>query len=392
MEGEINLKQLKEQFREIFGYEGESIIFSPGRINIIGEHIDYNGGNVFPAAIQYGTYIVYAKRKDQQVRVYSANFSDEGIVTFIVDDIKKSDEGSWVNFPKGMIQTLAKNGYQLQTGVDIFVYGTIPNGAGLSSSASLEMAMGLLISEVGSFNIPRLDLVKYAKEAENDYIGVQCGIMDMFAIGMGKKDRAILLNCDTLDYKYAPFNLGEYRILIMNTNKRRELADSKYNERREECEEALKRIQAIFEIDALCELKEYELPQVKRLLENEVYFKRVKHVVTEQARTAAVMEALNSNDLHAVGKLLNASHASLKDDYEVTGLELDTVVELAVKQKGVLGARMTGAGFGGCAIAIVSIDDLEDVKNSISEEYQKIIGYAPTFYETEIVDGTMVVS
>ncbi|GBU10690.1 galactokinase [Erysipelotrichaceae bacterium] len=385
------MERHKEKFYELFNKKSQKTIFSPGRINIIGEHIDYNGGNVFPAAIAYGTYLYFAIRDDKIINLYSDNFAEDGVESFEIDAIIKNENGAWTNFPKGILATMAKHGHRLTHGFDAYVYGTIPNASGLSSSASLEMAFALLVFEIVGKTADPVEMSKIAMEAENNFIGVQCGIMDMFAIGLGKKDHAILINCNTLEYKYAPCTLGKYTFLIMNTNKKRKLADSKYNERRLECSAALKRIQTIFEVEQLCELELSDLPQVKKALNQETLYRRVRHVVSEQKRTQLVFEALAIGDLPCVGLNLNNSHLSLKDDYEVTGSELDLIVQAAQKQAGVLGARMTGAGFGGCAIALIEQAAADTIKEAVQQAYFSAFGYNPTFYESKIVSGTAVI-
>ncbi|MFD2308465.1 galactokinase [Enterococcus termitis] len=379
--------ELKQLFQTIFGEGEQGHYFAPGRINLIGEHTDYNGGHVFPAAITIGTYGLARKREDQLIRFYSENFSDRGIIEVSLDELTYADIHDWANYPKGMIHYLIEAGSQIDQGMDILFYGTIPNGAGLSSSASIELLTGVIVNDLFDLNIPMLDLVKTGKKVENQFIGVNSGIMDQFAIGMGKKDQAILLDTNTLAYELVPAAFGEYVIVIMNTNKRRELADSKYNERRSECETALERLQKQLPISSLGELSEETFEANKALIGEDILIKRAKHAVTENQRTIKAKKALVQNDLAAFGQLLNASHASLKDDYEVTGVELDTLVEAAQKQAGVLGARMTGAGFGGCSIALVKESHVEAFIQQVGQTYSDQIGYAADFYVANIDDG-----
>jgi galactokinase len=393
MQGDNNMEPqtLINEFQTIYPDSGAGetrLFFSPGRINLIGEHTDYNGGHVFPCAITFGTYGAAKKRSDRLVRVYSKNFPDAGRIEFSLDELKYKKEHSWANFPKGMIGYIEKSGWTLPSGVDIYVYGNIPNGAGLSSSASLEMLVGVMVNELFGFNISRIDLVKLGKKVENEFIGVNSGIMDQFAIGMGQSGSAILLDCNTLKYEYAPINLENYQIMIMNTNKRRELADSKYNERRSECEAALARLQSKLSISSLGELSEDEFEQHKQLIGNEVLLKRAKHAVYENQRTLKAFKALQEGRLEDFGKLMNESHQSLKNDYEVTGKELDALVEAAWQQEGTLGARMTGAGFGGCAIAIVEKDKAASFIEEVGRKYKERIGYAADFYAASVGDGT----
>ena len=378
-----------EIFNKAYNYkDGVRVFFSPGRVNLIGEHTDYNGGHVFPCALSFGTYGAIALRNDKIVRMYSENFVDKGILTFNIDDLKNEEEHDWANYPKGVIHVLRKHGYDVCQGFDMVVFGNIPNGAGLSSSASLELLMAVMANDILKFNIDRIDLVKYCQEAENKFIGVNCGIMDQFAIGMGKESSAILLDCDTLDYKYSRLNLKDEVVIIANTNKRRGLADSKYNERRSECEEALRELQTELKIKSLGELTEEEFEKNKHLIKDENRVKRAKHAVYENQRTLKAIKALEENNIDGFGKLMNESHNSLRDDYEVTGKELDTLVDLASKQEGTIGSRMTGAGFGGCTVSIVKRSMIEEFKKSVGEKYKEIIGYDADFYVANIGEGT----
>ena len=381
--------KMLEKFNEKFGYkQGVRVFFSPGRVNLIGEHTDYNGGHVFPCALSFGTYGAIALRDDKVVRMYSENFDDKGIISFDIENLKNDKEHDWANYPKGVIDVLRKHGYDVNKGFDMVVYGNIPNGAGLSSSASLELLMAVMMNDIYDFNIDRVELVKYCQEAENDFIGVNCGIMDQFAIGMGKDSSAILLDCNTLDYKYSNVNLKDEVIVIANTNKRRGLADSKYNERRGECEEALKELQGELKINALGELTEDEFEKNKHLIKNDVRAKRAKHAVYENQRTLKAVKALENNDIDTFGKLMNESHNSLRDDYEVTGKEFDTLVDLASKQEGTIGSRMTGAGFGGCTVSIVKKPMVEKFIENVGKEYKEKIGYDADFYVANIGSGT----
>ena len=381
--------KMLEKFNEKFGYkQGVRVFFSPGRVNLIGEHTDYNGGHVFPCALSFGTYGAIALRDDKVVRMYSENFDDKGIISFDIENLKNDKEHDWANYPKDVIDVLRKHGYDVNKGFDMVVYGNIPNGAGLSSSASLELLMAVMMNDIYDFNIDRVELVKYCQEAENDFIGVNCGIMDQFAIGMGKDSSAILLDCNTLDYKYSNVNLKDEVIVIANTNKRRGLADSKYNERRGECEEALKELQGELKINALGELTEDEFEKNKHLIKNDVRAKRAKHAVYENQRTLKAVKALENNDIDTFGKLMNESHNSLRDDYEVTGKELDTLVDLASKQEGTIGSRMTGAGFGGCTVSIVKKPMVEKFIENVGKEYKEKIGYDADFYVANIGSGT----
>ena len=383
-------KVINDKFTEIFGEQAEATFFSPGRINLIGEHTDYNGGHVFPCAISLGTYGAARKREDNKLRFYSANFEDLGIIETSLDDLKYDKKDNWVNYAKGMIYFLKETGHDVDKGMDIFIEGNIPNGSGLSSSASLEMLIGVIAQELFNLDIDRVDLVKLGMETENKFIGVNSGIMDQFAVGMGKQNQAILLDTNTLEYSYAPVDMGNNVIVIMNTNKRRELADSKYNERRSECETAVGELQAKLDIKTLGELDAQTFDEYAYLIEDENRLKRARHAVWENQRTMQAQAALEEGDLEKFGRLVNASHVSLEHDYEVTGIELDTLAHTAWKQEGVLGARMTGAGFGGCGIAIVDKDKVEAFKENVGKVYTEKIGYAPAFYIAEIADGTKV--
>jgi len=381
------LDKIKNEFEKVFSKKAERFFFAPGRINLIGEHTDYNGGHVFPCAITLGTYAAVSFNDSNKCSLYSMNFESLGVINVDLDDLAYKKEDNWTNYVKGMLQELKKHGYKIDKGMNILFYGEIPNGAGLSSSASIELVSGVLLKGMFNLDVEMIDLIKAGKAVENNYIGVNSGIMDQFAIGMGKKDCAILLDCNTLKYSYAPVKLDDYNIIIMNTNKRRELADSKYNERRAECENALGILKKELNINSLGELDAETFEKYKHLIKNEVVLKRAKHAVYENIRTVKALEELNKGNLEKFGKLINESHISLKNDYEVTGKELDTLAETAWKQEGILGARMTGAGFGGCAIAIVKKVSTDKFIKNVGETYLKEIGYNADFYIANIGDG-----
>ena len=379
---------LIQEFQRIYNTtQTPRTFFAPGRINLIGEHTDYNGGHVFPASISYGTYALGIKRNDQKLRFYSINFKNRGIIECNLSDLSNNNAGDWSNYPKGMLLYLKNAGYEINDGADILFYGNIPNGAGLSSSASIEMATGVLLEGLYNLSINPIKLIQLGQKVENEYIGVNSGIMDQFAIAMGKKDHAILLNCRTLEYEYAPLLLKKHAVVIVNTNKQRTLAGSKYNERRAQCELALQDLQKEYSIESLGELTIEDFKKHKHLISDNINQKRAKHVVYENARTLEALNKLQQSNLQAFGQLMNDSHISLKSNYEVTGLELDTVVQAAWEQKGVLGARMTGAGFGGCAIAIVEKDKIEEFRVNVNTIYRKKVGYDATFYTAAIGDG-----
>ncbi|WP_160676913.1 galactokinase [Clostridium sp. C8-1-8] len=381
------VNDLKIDFESVFGIEGQGNYFAPGRVNLIGEHTDYNGGNVFPCALTFGTYAIATKRDDKKVRLYSKNFDQLGIIEFDIDEIKYEKSHDWANYPKGVMWAFNESGKKITSGMDVLFYGNIPNGAGLSSSASIELVTSVILKDLFSFNVDMIEMVKLSKQAENIFIGVNCGIMDQFAIGMGKEGCAILLDTNTLKYEYAKVDIEGASIVIANTNKRRGLADSKYNERRSQCEEALKDLQVGLDIKALGEIDEATFEANKSLIKDDINVKRAKHAVYENQRTLRAVEALNKKDIDLFGKLMNESHVSLRDDYEVTGIELDTLVELAWDQKGVIGSRMTGAGFGGCTVSIVKNEFVQDFIKNVGSQYKDKIGYEADFYVAQIGDG-----
>lgn len=380
-------KRLIKEFTDIFEVPGEALFFSPGRVNLIGEHTDYNGGMVFPCAITFGTYAVVSKRTDSCMRLFSNNFKEKGIIDVALQTLHYDKKDDWANYVKGVLYFLQQEGFEIPCGLNILIEGNIPNGAGLSSSASLEVLTGTILKETFQLPISKLDIIKLSQKAENQFVGMNCGIMDQFIIGMGKKDHAIALDTGTLEYTYAPVQLKQASIVIMNTNKQRGLTDSKYNERRAECEHALSQLQTVVKIKNLCDLKETEFEKVQHIITSPVERKRARHAVLENIRVKKAIAALEKNDIEEFGALMNASHISLRDDYEVTGIELDTLVESAWNQSGTIGARMTGAGFGGCAIAIVRNDDIEDFTAAVCREYTQAIGYEPDFYIASIGDG-----
>lgn len=386
----ISAEQVRADFAKVFGVEADHTFFSPGRINLIGEHTDYNGGHVFPAAISLGTYGAARKRDDQLLRFFSGNFEEKGIIEVPLEDLHFEPEHNWTNYPKGVLHFLQEAGHTIDRGMDVYVYGNIPNGSGLSSSASLELLTGVIAEKLFDLNLERLDLVKIGKLTENEFIGVNSGIMDQFAIGMGADQRAIYLDTNTLEYDLVPLDLQDNVVVIMNTNKRRELADSKYNERRAECEKAVEELNRKLSISTLGELDEWSFDEYSYLIEDENRLKRARHAVLENQRTLQARAALQAGDLEKFGRLMNASHVSLEHDYEVTGLELDTLVHTAWEQEGVLGARMTGAGFGGCAIALVAKDAVDTFKENVGHKYQEVVGYAPSFYIAEVAGGSRV--
>ena len=384
-------QELLKGFEELFGdSKGAGVYFAPGRVNLIGEHTDYNGGHVFPCALTIGTYAVARLRDDDKLCLFSMNFEEDGVGESRLADIETKKDGDWRNYPKGIVWAFGKKGYKVDKGLDILYFGNIPNGSGLSSSASIEVLTGFILKELFGFDVTNQDLALIGQFSENQYNGVNCGIMDQFAIAMGKKDCAIFLDTADLSYEYAPIVLKGAKIVILNTNKKRGLGDSKYNERRSECEAALAALQTKLSIKSLGELTEEEFEANKELIGDPVKIKRAKHAVYENQRTIKAVKALKDNDLELFGKLMIASHDSLRDDYEVTGIELDTLVAEALKQQGVIGARMTGAGFGGCAVSIVKEEAVPAFIENVGKAYKEKIGYAADFYVVEIGDGPSV--
>lgn len=381
---------LKEKFGELFGSaEGTRLFFAPGRVNLIGEHTDYNGGYVFPAALSFGTYALVKPREDRLYRFRSLNLPHQ--VDVSADQIEYRKEDDWANYPKGVLQQLlayAPGQADSYRGADVLFYGNIPNGAGLSSSASIEMATAYALSRLAGNSIPVIELVKLAQRAENRFVGVNCGIMDQFAVGMGKMNHAVRLNCADLSYEYAPLRLDGHKLIITNTNKRRGLADSKYNERRAECEAGLailRRVKpGLRDLGALS-LDEWE--ELKRHIEDPVTRARVEHVVSEDHRVLEAVRSLEENDLIRFGQLMIQSHESLRDLYEVTGRELDALVEAALSINGCIGSRMTGAGFGGCTVSLVREEAVERFKEQVEKRYTEATGLTPTFYVCDVGDG-----
>lgn len=377
---------LLSHFKEVFRYEehrdDEAVrfFFAPGRVNLIGEHIDYNGGYVLPATLSLGTYVAVKPRTDNKIRLFSVNFPEKGMISFSLDELQYEKEHDWANYPKGVLSVFQEHGYVGQRGFDAVYDGNLPNGAGLSSSASIEVVTAVLWNKINGFQVDEVELVKMCQQSENEFIGVNCGIMDQFSVGLGKKDHAVLLDCDTLKYEYSPLMLGDYVFVIANTNKRRGLTDSKYNERRNECEQALAQLQKNHHIQKLCELDGKTFENDESLITNDVVRKRAKHAVFENERTLKAAAFLRNGDLLNFGKMMNESHRSLRDDYEVTGKELDALVSAAWEEESVIGARMTGAGFGGCTVNLIHQDQLEEVLLRIGNKYKNQTGLEADFY------------
>lgn len=377
-----------KKFKEVFGdAEGAKAFFAPGRVNLIGEHTDYNGGHVFPCALTIGTYGVARMRKDRKLRFFSMNFDHLGVIESSLDNLKVEKEAGWTNYPKGVMWAFEKKGFQIPFGMDLLLNGNIPNGSGLSSSASVEVLTGYILKNFFEFEVSNQDLALIGQYAENNFNGVNCGIMDQFAIAMGKKDHAIFLDTADLSYTYAPIKLEGAKLVIACSNKKRGLGDSKYNERRSECETALAELQKVIDIKGLGDLAEDEFEQHKDAIKDSVRVKRARHAVYENQRTIKAVDALKAGNIELFGRLMNDSHVSLRDDYEVTGIELDTLVEEAWKIKGVIGSRMTGAGFGGCTVSLVKDEAIDAFTEQVGKAYLAKIGYKADFYVVEIGNG-----
>jgi galactokinase len=386
----MELTTLKKEFQTRYGESTAKsfLFFAPGRVNLIGEHTDYNGGYVFPCALNFGTYLAIRKRDDSLVKMASLNF--EYTTSIELSAISRKHEGQWVNYPLGVLNEFHKLGVKM-TGMEMLYYGNVPNGAGLSSSASIEIATALAVNELYKAGLDGVDLARLGQRAENLFVGVNCGIMDQFTSAMGKKDAAIFLDCSTLGYKIVPLKLNGYKLVIANTNKRRDLADSKYNERRAECDKAVEYISKAKSISLLGELKEDEFYLIDQQIPDETVKRRAWHVVTEIKRTVDAVYELSVGNLMQFGTLMNLSHDSLRDDYEVTGIELDTLVDEARKIPGVIGSRMTGAGFGGCTVSLVAEKKIEDFIQSVGEHYTAKTGLKADFYIATVGDGASLI-
>lgn len=382
------VEKLVRTFYETFG-EGGGIrtYFAPGRVNLIGEHTDYNGGHVFPCALTLGTYGIVRDRGDRTLRFYSVNIDSAGVVEVSLDNIVPTKEASWTNYPKGVVWAFEKRGFKLTHGLDILIYGDIPNGSGLSSSASLEVLTGVILKDTFGFDVSMVDIALIGQDAENNFNGLSCGIMDQFASAMGKKDNAIFLDTNTLNYTYAPVKLPDAKIVITNSKVKHSLVNSAYNDRRNECEAALKELQAVVDIKTLGDLTEEQFEEHKSAIKDEVRQKRAKHAVYENQRAINAVEALKANDIAKFGKLMNASHESLRYDYEVSCEEIDILVDLAQAMPGVIGSRITGGGFGGCTVSIVKNEAVDTFIEEIGKAYLEKVGHEAEFYVVDIGDG-----
>lgn len=379
----MNTQELEHRFEEIYGKKAEHAFFAPGRVNLIGEHTDYNGGLVFPCALSFGTYLLISKRDDKSTCFDSVNMNFAATVNANAFVNKPTE---WIKYPLGVMKEFADRGFDVW-GYDLLYYGNIPNGAGLSSSASIEVVTAVMLNEMTGAGLDMVELVKISQKAENVYVGVNCGIMDQFAVGMGKAQNAIALDCASLAYNYVPLDMKGYKLVIANTNKKRGLADSKYNERRSECDEAVAAISTVHNIDFLCQLTEEEFEQYSPSIKNETVRRRAKHAVYENQRVVKAIDALKADKLETFGQLMNASHKSLKEDYEVTGIELDTLAEEGQHLEGVLGSRMTGAGFGGCTVTLVQEDKVDNYIANVGKIYKEKVNLEATFYIADVGEG-----
>lgn len=366
--------------------------FAPGRVNLIGEHLDYNGGHVFPCAIDLGIYATVTANPDNLIRLYSLNFPTDAPIEFDLNDLVYKQQHTWANYPKGVMYMFQDKRKKISHGLNICFYGNLPNGAGLSSSAAIEVLTGVILNNIFQFKLTQLEVVKLAQQAENDFIGVKCGIMDQFASSLGKQDHALLLQCDTLSYQYIPLHMHGYQLIIANTNKQRTLADSKYNERKAECDKALAILQTRIAITSLGELDTRLLTENSNLLTDPILFNRVQHVVSENERTIKAASVLQQGDIQAFGQLLNQSHISLRDDYQVTGYELDSLVESAWEVEGCVGSRMTGAGFGGCSISLVLAKHAQAFITQVTHKYTQKTGLIPDFHSVNSSHGAHEIS
>ncbi|MCI8772490.1 MAG: galactokinase [Lachnospiraceae bacterium] len=377
-----------KKFEEIFGdIKDVNVYFAPGRVNMIGEHTDYNGGHVFPCALTIGTYVAARKREDDKLRFYSMNFDRLGVIESSIVDLKPEKEAEWTNYPKGVMWAFEKRGFKMPCGLDIVLNGNIPNGSGLSSSASLEVVTGYMLRDLFGFDVTNVDLALIGQYSENNFNGMNCGIMDQFASAMGKKDNAIFLDTADLSYEYAPLVLKGAKIVVTNSKVKHSLVDSEYNVRRSECEKALEELQTVVDIKGLGDLSEEQFEQYKSAIGDDVRVRRAKHAVYENRRTIRAVEALKNNDLKLFGELMNASHVSLRDDYQVSCDEIDVLVEEAWKVPGVIGSRITGGGFGGCTVSIVKDEAVAEFQEKVGAAYRERVGKDADFYVVEIGDG-----
>ena len=382
-------EKLFKKFEELFGDTSDTrFYFSPGRVNLIGEHTDYNGGHVFPCALTIGTYGVAKKRTDNKIHFYSMNLDHFGVIEVTLEDLSYHKEYNWANYPLGVVWAFAEKGYSLATGFDMIIWGNIPNGSGLSSSASLEVLTGVILKDLYKFDaLTMTDLALIGQYSENNFNGCNCGIMDQFAVAMGKADNAIFLDTSTLHYEYAPVKLKDAKIIITNSKVKHSLVDSAYNTRRQECADALAALQSVVSIQSLGELDMKTFVKYKSVIGDPIKEQRAKHAVAENQRTIDAVAALKADNIELFGQLMNQSHISLRDDYEVSCEEIDILVDLAWNTPGVIGSRITGGGFGGCTVSIVKNDAIDTFIETIGKAYKEMVGHEAEFYTVEIGDG-----
>ncbi len=386
-EAEI-LSGLKETFAAQYGdCRDVRLFFAPGRVNLIGEHTDYNGGHVFPCALTIGTYAAARRREDDKIRFFSMNGKEDHYVEYSTADLEPAGKSGWTMYPLGVVWAFAGRGMKLPGGFEMAIIGNIPNGAGLSSSASLEVLTGFVLKNLYGFDVDNITLAKIGQYSENNYNGMNCGIMDQFASAMGRRDHAIFLDTADLSYTYAPIVLDGMKIVITNSMVKHELTGSGYNDRRRSCEEALARLKRVCDITALGDLTPDEFEAHRDAIGDEDLTRKAKHAVYENARTIRAVEALKSGDITAFGRLMNESHVSLRDDYDVSCPEVDILAEEAWKLPGVIGARITGGGFGGCTVAIVRDEAVEEYRSKLGEVYRRKTGLEAEFYIVEVGDG-----
>lgn len=384
-------EMLLQEFTKVYGECPDvKVYFAPGRVNLIGEHIDYSGGHVLPCALTLGTYGAVRKRADDKLRFYSVNFPAQGVREFTLGEYKKEDETDWTNYPRGVLWVFEEMGMKLPCGMDLLVYGDLPGGAGLSSSASLEVLTGFILRELFGFRVTDGQLALYGQRAENEFCGVNCGIMDQFAVAMGKREHGIYLNTSDLSYEYIPVKLSGMKLVIANSNKKHSLNESGYNERRQECDKAKEELQQAIGINNLCDLDEETFEMYQVMIKDEVRIRRARHAVCENARTRKAAAALKAGDIETFGKLMNESHRSLSEDYEVTGDEMDALVKAAWQQEGVIGSRMTGGGFGGSTISIVKEECVDSFIEGVAKYYTEKTGLSADFYLVEIGSGPVL--
>lgn len=381
--------KLLKKFEEIYGNsEDAKVYFAPGRVNLIGEHTDYNGGHVFPCALTIGTYGAARKRNDRKIHFYSMNLDRCGVVEASLDELVNKEEYNWANYPVGVVWAFTEKGYSFDFGFDMVIWGNIPNGSGLSSSASLEVLTGVILKDLFQIEeVTMTDIALYGQYSENNFNGCNCGIMDQFAVAMGKKDNAIFLDTSTLNYEYAPVVLEDAKIIITNSKVKHSLVDSAYNQRRQECTDALAELKTVADIETLGDLDEDSFYKYKDAIKDPIRFKRAKHAVLENQRTIRAVAALREGNLNLFGELMNQSHISLRDDYEVSCEEIDILVDLAWKIPGVIGSRITGGGFGGCTVSIVKNDAVDTFTSTIGKAYMEKVGHEAEFYIVDIGDG-----